>query len=298
MISKAASNKDFSMFIGMSIAWWNSGCNPYGGKTFVPVQHVLQDIVDLVLLNDIVILGEFNQFDELCEHLCVIDKISQGKSVGYFNMYDKSGKSSQRHCAIFNCDLFKREHIEFKSLFKPCIEDTGENYRVGQRIRFSSPALPRMLDVYVSHWRATNDNHQNKRCRAASQIRSEINSESSDNVIVEPQGGIHNILDALMSGRGRGLSLGNKSVVQPNAVPSTIKITVGWKGAKEKKEICTYRPDEISYFPVNVSYGTRELSCDSYQSVEAALKTVVNDTMGHILEFLDQSRQKIDVAKG
>ena len=51
-------------------------------------------------------------------------------------------------------------------------------------------------------------------------------------------------------------------------------------------KIGSYIPDVVGYFPVTVAYGTKEISCDNMDEIKSALKTMVDDSMMQILEFI------------
>lgn len=74
-------------------------------------------------------------------------------------------------------------------------------------------------------------------------------------------------------------------------------ITFGLKGRSAIGTIGEYKPDPTAYFPVQVCYGDRELSCSNHAEVASSLKVMANDSMGHIIKELKRRVGKEDTKK-
>lgn len=64
------------------------------------------------------------------------------------------------------------------------------------------------------------------------------------------------------------------------------------KDGGNMRELVSYEPDPVRYFPVSVSYGTKEISCDNASEVQSAIRVAIGDSMAQILEFLSQEVKK------
>ena len=71
-------------------------------------------------------------------------------------------------------------------------------------------------------------------------------------------------------------------------------ISFGIAGEPQIGQIGEYKPDPTSYFPVHICYGTKELCCSNRDEVEEGLKTMAQDSMGHILKALDRIKVSAD----
>lgn len=81
--------------------------------------------------------------------------------------------------------------------------------------------------------------------------------------------------------------------IQTTYAPQSI--TFGLKGEPAIGTIGEYKPDPTAYFPVQVCYGNRELSCSNHVEVESSLKVMANDSMGHIIKVLNRRVGKKEV---
>lgn len=140
-------------------SWWNTSLDPIRGANSTSASMVEKQILKLCAAFDIVILGEYSNIHDLdlkLEELNTLFKQdSISKEMHLIDLNQQGGHIKFKNLVIYNSLLYSYipSYEDESSTFIDVSSGFCEtNYRVGQRIRFSSPLFQKTLEFYIIHW--------------------------------------------------------------------------------------------------------------------------------------------------
>lgn len=160
----------------LSFAWWNTSVSPYGGTSTHEFSDIRGQLHSLLDSSDVIALGEFDKCASLRRSITAYNKTHPDRMFLVESMIESSGKCEQKTCVCYRESVV--EILETKSFFKPLENEDAKNYRVGQRATFRLKKFGELLDLYIIHWRESNDKKLLD-CSAAAQTILHYMNESS-----------------------------------------------------------------------------------------------------------------------
>lgn len=167
----------------ITIGWWNTSCNPYGGCSIIPFSKIAPSVTSLLRRCDFLTLGEFDQFDSLSNAIDLINH-KDGTEFVVKSLKDSIGSVQYKNCLVYRKNIFGGCKVVAKSYFQPKFRGLVKNYRIGQRIRVSFAKNQFDFDLYLIHWRPTHDQHKIHRREAAETLLSLVEKSLYDRRIV------------------------------------------------------------------------------------------------------------------
>lgn len=149
----------------LSVAWWNTSLNPYGGDGCCNIDCVLQTIRKLSNENDLIGLGEIDDF-------FLVRRIASfcPRKMKVMPLIYNIGRISFKTAIIYNSLRMKVDcnfGEEDRNIVKTDSAEVSGQYRVCQRVRFNVNALHAVLDIFIVHWNQKDAPYGDERKRAA-----------------------------------------------------------------------------------------------------------------------------------